>query len=192
MITMQYFIPKNLELELKLPSYKVVTISPVDSAVRDYCLENVKKFLKNNDGEIQFGWKLLIYGNIIVKLVGHAVAKVGEESLLCVSPPSYDDVGEIVFIPDNNVEEQIINNFLPAKYLPIVSNEFVYQFIELENKLETIRKNGWAAVNPNERIQIEYDKAMLYIPLLGLAQAQTKEDDDCYCGSRKERAKCCK
>ncbi|WDE10399.1 hypothetical protein [Thalassomonas haliotis] len=188
---MQYFIPCDLDLNIELPPSENVAISPIDRAVKDYCLNNVKNFLKDNGGEIQFGWKLLLYGNIIIKLVGHAVAKLEDGSFLCVSPPSFDDVTEIIFIPDNGVNEQIINNCLPTKYLPIIDNVFINQFIALEEQLEFLRKNGGAVVNPTEIYQIQYDKTLLYVPLLGLAQAQTKSSDNCYCGSRKVRAECC-
>lgn len=139
---MDYKIPKKLPYEflksIDIHHVTKVKISEFKGAVKLECHDNVREYLKDHDGEVQFGWSFSQLGNIVFKLTGHVVVKKQDGELLCVTPSEHD-VSEIYFYPDSSVESLIVNNKLPAKVYPLVSHKDVSKFVWLENLQNKMR-----------------------------------------------------
>ncbi|ACJ31425.1 hypothetical protein swp_4798 [Shewanella piezotolerans WP3] len=133
---MQYHIPKELPYNflksIDIFSVEQVKIDAVDGSKKLECFNNVKMFLKSTSWEIQLGWVFAQLGNIALKLNAHAVVKLPNGSFRCVTPSEHG-ASEINFAPDDSVASLIVNDRLPAKIYPLVSNKVVDQFVKLEN-----------------------------------------------------------
>lgn len=74
---------------------------------------------------------LLCLGNIAIKMTAHAVVKLQDNSLVCITLNEYrSDL--LRFAPDNSVEFLIQDNFLPTKFIALNDNQFLTDYIGIE------------------------------------------------------------
>ncbi|ASC57165.1 hypothetical protein [Vibrio vulnificus] len=142
---MNYHIPENLPIEflnsIGIQSIDSVLIDVVNGGEKTQCYNNVRKYLEINNGEVQFGWIFSKLGNVVLKLHAHAVVKLADGSLVCVTPPE-SGLSEILFAPDNSVLSLIVNDRLPTKAYALVDEKVVQEFVKLENLESKMRLDG--------------------------------------------------
>ncbi|KXO12650.1 hypothetical protein AKG98_3845 [Moritella sp. JT01] len=142
---MDYLIPKELPYDflksINIVSVERVKLDVVNGSEKFKCYDNVQKYLQSNEGEIQLGWAFSQLGNIVLKLTAHAVVKLRNGSLKCVTPSEHGVV-EIHLLPDDSVASLIVNDRLPAQIYPLVSNKVVEKFVKLENLQSKMRLEG--------------------------------------------------
>jgi hypothetical protein len=140
-----YLIPKKLPYDF-LNSIDVVSIEQVKVDVQSAsvileCYNNVIKYLKANNGEIQFGWTFSQLGNIVLKLTAHVVVKLPDGVFKCVTPSEHN-VAEIYFSSDDTVSSLLNNGRLPARVYSLVDDEIVAKFVKLESLQNKMRLDG--------------------------------------------------
>ena len=177
---MKFYIPKTIspDIRIKLGSVKVQKIKVIvhPNSIKDECLENVRNYLDNHQGEIQFGWKFSLLGNVILRLIAHAVVKKENKDLICISP-NKNNLKEINFLPDNSIKNMITGKYLPGKHLSLIKNQNVQEYALLLDKVEKLKFEFLP-----ENIQAELDKintiATLYLPTVyNEAIIKTKMDE---------------
>lgn len=192
---MQYFDPpildKNILTKAKISNIEIIPILPQDDAAPLNCLNNVERYTSINGGEAQLGWIFSIMGNLALKLTAHAVVKQADGSLLCVTPNEYRN-NKLRFSPDNSVEKLIKNNHLPMKFVPLIQNDALNKYIEIERAMDTLRLETGGIVKAIDIQKLHMKASMLYPSILELAKKQTDKNDPCFCGSNKKRKKCCR
>ena len=76
---MKFYIPNSISSDIrrKLGYVKIRKIKVIThpNSIKDECLENVRSYLANHQGEVQLGWKFSLLGNVILRLIAHAVVK---------------------------------------------------------------------------------------------------------------------
>lgn len=192
---MQYFDPPILDKEIlrkaKISNVELIPIEPHANATPLNCLNNAKIYIHSSGGEIQLGWIFSIMGNLALKLTAHAVVKQDDGSLLCVTPNEYRN-NKLRFSPDDSVEHLIKNNHLPMKFIPLIQNNTLNEYLEIESGMDKLRLENSGEVKAIEIQQIQLKASMLYPSILELAKKYTHKNDYCFCGSNKKRKKCCR
>ncbi|GEM_PF-1684982 len=194
---MKYFIPTELSddtiAHLNIPNKPIqVNVKRWSLSKADNCFNNVKFYTENNDGSLQFGWKFAILGNVIVRLIGHVVIRTPDLKLKCITPQT-DNRTKILFSPDDNVKDLIIDNYLPGKHIPLVENDQVKSYAKLLDYTETLRVK-YKVNSPQYKAELEQLNwlATASMPaVLRAAKQHTKMDESCYCGSKTPRNSCC-
>ncbi|HHF3007095.1 hypothetical protein ACXHRA_17140 [Vibrio antiquarius] len=153
------------------------------------CLENVRKYISVNGGDVQFGWILTLIGNVIMQLTAHAVVKRDDGSLLCVSLND-NRTGKIHFSTDDSIANLIENNRLPSRYIALVDDQNLLTYVTLMQAHDELRLKGYTS-NSADILQIQEQCQSLYPHLLVIAKSHTKRNDSCFCGSGRKRKKCC-
>ncbi|MEH6393932.1 hypothetical protein [Pseudoalteromonas sp.] len=192
---MHYFDPPSLDKEIlrkaKISNLEIIPIKPHATATPLNCLNNANSYIHSNGGEVQLGWIFSIMGNLALKLTAHAVVKQKDGSLLCVTPNEYRN-NELRFSPDDSVEHLIKNNHLPMKFIPLIQNNTLNEYLEIERGMDKLRLENSGNVKAIEIQQIQLKASMLYPSILELAKKHTNKNDYCFCGSNKKRKKCCR
>jgi hypothetical protein len=194
-IFVHYFDPENISEDVlrkeKIPRLVDIDIDYYSESKALDCFENVKKYISKNEGEIQFGWIITSLGNIFLKLSAHAVVKRKDNSLLCITLDERR-IGKVKFSPDNSISSSINNNFLPARFIPLISDDNLKTFQELEIKANNIRINSSCIFVDavTETYDIDEKKLEILPALLELAKAHTKSNELCFCGSALKRESC--
>ncbi|WP_413699516.1 hypothetical protein ACLKMH_19000 [Psychromonas sp. KJ10-10] len=191
---MQYFDPPTIDKQIlrkaKISDIEIIPIEPHENATPQNYLNNVKNYIHLYGGQIQLGWIFLIMGNLALKLTAHAVVKRGDDSLLCVTPNEYRN-NKLRFSPDDSIECLIKNNFLPMKFIPLIQNSTLNEYLDIERDMDELRLENSGVVKSID-IQLMHLKASaLYPSILELAKKHTHKNDFCFCGSNKKRKKCC-
>lgn len=192
---MQYFDPPILDkLVLKkanITMVEMISIEPHESATPLNCLNNVREYVAINGGQIQLGWIFSIIGNLALKLTAHAVVKKDDETLLCVTPNEYRN-NRLRFSPDNSIEHLIKNNHLPLKFVPLIENSKLDEYLDIERDIDKLRLDNSGVVSAIEMQYMNSKASVLYHSILELAKEHTHKNDYCFCGSNKKRKKCCR
>ena len=192
---MQYFDPPILDKEIlrkaKISSIEIIPIEPHATATQLNCLNNANTYIHSNGGKVQLGWIFSIMGNLALKLTAHAVVKQDDGSLLCVTPNEYRN-NKLRFYPDDSVEHLIKNDHLPMKFIPLIQNNTLNEYLEIERGMDKLRLENSGAVKAIEIQQIQLKASILYPSILELAKKHTHKNDYCFCGSNKKRKKCCR
>ncbi len=183
-------LPKAVAIELNQKKAKDLKIKCHSSSAVDNCLNNVQEYLKNNDGEIQLGWKVSVWGNVVAQLIGHAVVKTKDNKMFCITP-RVDSKKSIKFVPDNSINELIKNNRLPSKSIGLVEDPLVTKWLVLEQHIERVHSSGVAALTAAQSAEYNNQRVLNYMNLEPLARKVTLKGDLCFCGSNKKRYKCC-
>ena len=191
---MQYFDPKDIPsawiAKAQLAKIELVSVEPQVESQRLSCLENVKKYIAREGGNIQFGWIFSVLGNVALKLTAHAVVKKSDGSLLCVTPNEFRS-GKLKFSRDDSISTLIKNNYLPLKFVPLVTSHALEKYIALELEQDDLRLRNSGVVGLSDIQQIQFKAALLLPEVVALARQHTGRNDHCYCGSGKKRKKCC-
>lgn len=194
---MKYYIPTILnanviqKIGIEAPSLVKVTLS--DLATPDNCYNNVLAYLESNDGSLQFGWKFAILGNVIVRLIGHAVIRTPDLKLKCITPQT-DNKTEILFSPDDIIKDLIVENYLPCRHISLVENDQVKAYAKLLDYGEALRAK-YRIDSPQyqaELAQLNWLASASISNVLKAAKQYTEMDQPCYCGSHIIRNLCCK
>ena len=117
--------------------------------------------------------------------------KTNEQKFLCVTPNPYRK-DKVRFSPDNGVNALIVNNFLPQKLVPLITNKMLDNYLALEREMNDLRLANSGLVSQKQVLDIQLKAQVLYPSILQLAKENTSQKDYCFCGSNKKRAKCCK
>ncbi|NWO06555.1 MAG: SEC-C domain-containing protein [Alteromonadaceae bacterium] len=123
-------------------------------------------------------------------MTAHAVVKMSDNSMVCVTPNEYR-TGLLKFAPDSSVESLNKNNFLPAKFVPLIDDKSLSDYINLEIEQEQLRLDNHGIVAQSDLDQLHMRALFLYPAILSLAKKHTGRNDQCYCGSGKKNKKCC-
>ncbi|PTC01125.1 hypothetical protein C9975_03725 [Thalassospira xiamenensis] len=209
-----FFISDEKIFKLKHPliksiSKKVIEIPIVDlkgSGSRERnCILNAEAYSKNNpNSKVVKGYTFSSLGNVLVRLIGHAVI-IENGQLKCVTPPEPEYIrrrGTIHFLP---ADFDIINGRLPSQTISIVNHSVLERFAELENLLSAIKMKHPARESLNSDVsQIalkeeyieQYNKTLKEYQLLipkaeALALASMSRNDLCHCASGIKYKNCC-
>lgn len=193
MTSMKLYIPAsiNLNIRKKLGYVKIekIKVKVETHSIKDECLNNVLEYLQTEQGEIQFGWKFSILGNVIIRAIGHAVLKNNIGTLICITPNDLN-LNEINFLPDNSIKSRIVNNYLPCKHVSLIDNNQVKACALAMDEYENLKINDPSDLYAEKRQLSLQHIQPYYESVLAQALLNTKMDDCCYCGSGILRAFC--
>lgn len=191
---MQYFdlpeLSNDLLKKLGVKDLRKIPVNPDAGALPRNCLNNVNSYIEKHGGRVQLGWIFSCLGNIAIKMTAHAVVRLPDNSLICVTPNEYRS-GLLKFAPDNSVEELIKDNFLPTKFVPLIDDQSLTDYIAIEAEQDQLRLNNKGIVTASDLQQLQMQASLLYPGILTLAKKHTGRNDQCYCGSGKKNKKCC-
>lgn len=191
---MQYFdlpdLNKRLLNKLGVEEFKKIPIQPASDAKPSNCLNNVISYIQKHGGSVQLGWIFSCLGNISVKMTAHAVVKLSDNSLVCITPHEFR-TGILKFAPDNSIEDLIKNNFLPTKFVPLINDQSLSEYIDIEVQREQLRLDTHGIVARSDLNWLEMKASLLYPAVLSLGKKYTGKNDQCFCGSGKKNKKCC-
>ncbi|MCH2256010.1 MAG: SEC-C domain-containing protein [Alteromonas sp.] len=193
-IDLKYFDLPELNSEvlkkLGVKELRRIPVQPDPDAKSLNCLNNVISYIEKHGGEVQFGWIFSCLGNISIKMTAHAVVKMSDNSLICVTPNEYR-TGLLKFAPDSSVENLIKNNFLPTKFVPLIDDRSLSKYIDIEVEQDQLRLDSHGIVTQSDLNQFRMRASLLYPAILSLAKKHTGRNDLCYCGSGRKNKKCC-
>ncbi|WP_114736610.1 YecA family protein [Vibrio cholerae] len=191
---MQYFdlpdLSSDLLKKLGVKDLVKIPVSPDVDALPRNCLNNVNSYIEKHGGSVQLGWIFFCLGNIAIKMTAHAVVKLPDRSLICVTPNEYRS-GLLKFAPDNLVSDMINNNFLPTRFVALIDDKSLKDYIGIEVEQDQLRLNSKGIVAASDLQQFHIRASLLYPAILNLAKKHTGKNDRCYCGSGKMNKKCC-
>ncbi|TQQ44389.1 hypothetical protein FLL65_17805 [Vibrio cholerae] len=191
---MQYFdlpdLSSDLLKKLGVKDLVKIPVSPDVDALPRNCLNNVNSYIEKHGGSVQLGWIFSCLGNIAIKMTAHAVVKLPDRSLICVTPNEYRS-GLLKFAPDNLVSDMINNNFLPNRFVALIDDKSLKDYIGIEVEQDQLRLNSKGIVAASDLQQFHIRASLLYPAILNLAKKHTGKNDRCYCGSGKKNKKCC-
>ncbi|EGQ8673245.1 hypothetical protein NM119_003565 [Vibrio cholerae] len=191
---MQYFdlpdLSSDLLKKLGVKDLVKIPVSPDVDALPRNCLNNVNSYIEKHGGSVQLGWIFSCLGNIAIKMTAHAVVKLPDRSLICVTPNEYRS-GLLKFAPDNLVSDMINNNFLPTRFVALIDDKSLKDYIGIEVEQVQLRLNSKGIVAASDLQQFHIRASLLYPAILNLAKKHTGKNDRCYCGSGKKNKKCC-
>ncbi|KAF3983026.1 MAG: hypothetical protein HFP81_00110 [Methylococcales symbiont of Hymedesmia sp. n. MRB-2018] len=162
------------------------------------CAYNAKIEASNINGEIIFGWSVVIWDNVFLQFIGHAIVKDDKGNKYCVTPSKYNE-SKVLFAPDKNISFDFKNKNarLPSKTVAISKHKIVQKLIDTQQEIYNIKTkypvtSGVIQMEgaDTEKISLlekkEYDlinhTIYLYHPI----------KDKCSCGSGKQFRKCCR
>ncbi len=91
---------------------------------------------------------------------------------------------------DNTVERLAVGQFLPGKFIALIDDQSIDEYIGYLERHDELRLSG--ANNSSVEIQqINVECQKLYSKLLSLAKKHTGRNDYCFCGSGIKAKKCC-
>ena len=183
-------ISKDLLAKLGVSKLEYIEVNPERDSLPRNCLNNTKSYIERHGGEIQLGWIFACMGNIAIKMTAHAVVKFKDDSLLCVTPNEFR-IGKLKFAPDNSIEKLIVNDFLPTRFVALVNDGTLEQYLNIEKEYDQLRLENKGIVTELELQNIREKASYLYPSILSLAKQRTGRNDCCYCGSGQKRKKCC-
>ncbi|MDC5721924.1 SEC-C metal-binding domain-containing protein [Vibrio europaeus] len=193
-MNLQYFdlpeLSSNLLKKLRVKDLKRIPVIPDADALPRNCLNNVNAYIRKHGGSVQLGWIFSCLGNIAIKMTAHAVVKLPDRSLICVTPNEYR-TGLLKFAPDKSVEELIIDNVLPTKFVQLIEDPSLTDYIAIEVEQDQLRLNNKGIIAPSDLQHFQMRASLLYPTILTLAKKNTSRNDQCYCGSGKKNKKCC-
>ena len=191
---MQYFDLAELSSEvlkkLGVEDLRKIPVQPESDAKPLNCLNNVISYIEKHGGNVQFGWIFSCLGNISMKMTAHAVVKMSDNSLVCITPNEYR-TELLKFAPDSSVENLIKNNLLPTKFVPLIDDQSLLEYIGIEIEQDQLRLDSHGIVAQSELNQLHMRASLLYPAILSIAKKHTGRNDPCYCGSGKKNKKCC-
>ncbi|MER0367937.1 hypothetical protein ABRZ72_10560 [Vibrio vulnificus] len=184
-------IPQSALVKLGLSSVLDVSVQPEAYSQLNYCYNNVQRYLENNAGKMVFGWITSVWGNLILRLTAHVVVQKPDGKLVCISPSALN-AKKVKFIPDPEIPALIKNGRMPIKHIAIKEHELVQQVLDIEAEIETWHLSGIGVMTAQVANEFDLRRALAYSNLEKLAQEVTSKNDQCFCGSTKQRKKCCK
>lgn len=191
---MQYYdlpeLSSSLLSKLGVKELRKIPVKPDTDSLPRNCLNNVNSYIKKHRGSVQFGWIFSCLGNIAIKMTAHAVVKLPDNSLVCITPNEYRS-GLLKFAPDNSVEFLIQDNFLPTKFVALIDDQSLTDYIGIEVEQDQLRLNNKGIIAASDLNQFRMRASLLYPTILALAKKHTGRNDQCYCGSGKKNKKCC-
>lgn len=193
-INLQYFdlpeLSSDLLKKLRVKDLRKIPVTPDTDALPRNCLNNVNSYIEKYGGSVQLGWIFSCLGNIAIKMTAHAVVKLPDNSLICVTPNEYRN-GLLKFAPDNSVEGLINDNFLPTKFVQLIEDQSLTDYIAIEVEHDQLRLNNKGIVAVSDLQHFQMRASLLYPVILILAKKHTSRNAQCYCGSGKKNKKCC-
>lgn len=191
---MQYFdlpeLSSDILKKLRVQDLRKIPVTPNEGALPRNCLNNANSYIEKHGGSVQLGWIFSCLGNIAIKMTAHAVVKLPDNSLICVTPNEYR-TGLLKFAPDNSVKELINDNFLPTKFVQLIEDQSLTDYIAIEVEQDQLRLNSKGIVAASDLQHFQMRASLLYPAILTLAKKHTGRNDQCYCSSGKKNKKCC-
>ncbi|WP_417448084.1 YecA family protein [Idiomarina abyssalis] len=191
---MQYFdLPEICSNTLKkcgVKKLEKILVLPDENAKPKNCLNNVKSHIATHGGGVQLGWIFSCLGNVAVKMTAHAVVRTDIGELICVTPNEYR-TGLLKFAQDDSVANLIKNDFLPLKFVPLIDDKTLNEYISIEQEQDQLRIDNKGLVAQPDLQRLQYKASLLYPSLLSVAKKHTGRNDLCFCGSGKKNKKCC-
>ena len=124
----------------RVKNLRKIVLPDADALPRN-CLNNVNSYFEKYGGSVQLGWIFSCLGNIAIKMTAHAVVKLPDNSLSCVTPNEYR-TGLLKFAPDNSVKDLINDNFLPTKFIQLIEDQSLTDYIAIEVEQDQLRLNN--------------------------------------------------
>lgn len=185
----QHILKKCLEITANEPFF--IEVRPwINSNIND-CFNNVRSYLKDNDGRIVYGWKIKEFANCFIDFEFHAVVLISKNSYLDITP---DQSNKILFMEDDHLkfEGKQIDNIR----LPIRKTKLILQYLSLWEDRYKLLNNG-----PNEvkfgRVSVnKNDYESLMNKIIEIEQILNRyikigPNEKCPCGSNRKFKKCC-
>ncbi|NMV21667.1 hypothetical protein HKB23_04535, partial [Vibrio parahaemolyticus] len=81
--------------------------------------------------------------------------------------------GLLKLAADNSVEELINDNFLPTKFVPLIDDQCLTDYIAIEAEQDQLRLNNKGIVTASDLQQLQMRASLLYPGILTLAKKHT-------------------
>ena len=172
------------------PQY--VTVASEPYCRENFCFQNVEQKVRNDGGNIVYGWQIWLMPEILIEAEFHAVWKSPHGELIDITPktPATD---KILFIPDESKEYdgRRTNNIRQN----ISKSKVVDMFIRISNCLFMMERKGSRG---EFQIVLEGDERKFYAVLrdakqqyLSMIKTGHSREDKCFCNSGKKHKNCC-
>ena len=146
-----------------------VEVIPVKGYMLGDCYGNVKNHIKQNGGNVQYGWIIWEDPNIYLEAEFHSVW-VNDKGEYIEVTPKVDNEDRILFLPDS--ERKFTGELIDNIRKPLVDNDYTRKLVQ-SGKINFETKNR------------------LYRESLGVKKKKIGRNEPCPCGSGKKYKKCC-
>ncbi|MCG2836984.1 hypothetical protein L6J37_09095 [Photobacterium sp. WH77] len=184
-------IPASALAKMGLKGVTDVPVHPEQYSQLNYCLNNVQRYLESNDGSLMFGWITSVWDNLILRLTAHVVVQKADGKLVCISPSALN-AKKVKFIPDPEIQNLIQNGRMPIKHIALKEHVLIQELLDLETEFESLHLSEIGVITAQVANEFDFKRVLIYSKLEKLAQEVTSKNDQCFCGSTKQRKQCCK
>lgn len=166
-------------------------VTPSKGSKAGYFYQNVIDKIKLDGGDIQYGWIIWKWDNLMIEAEFTAVWKDKDGKFVNVTP-TFDGEKQILFLPDyiRKFQGKIINNY---RY-PLITHPKMEEYIRLGEKITNVKNmvtnNSTAQKYMKELSKLNQRKSNLYLELIHIFD-KTGRNDPCPCGSGKKYKICC-
>jgi len=177
------------------PQY--IGVIPWEKSKINDCVNNVKEYLKNNEGSSVIGWAIWLHPHCMIEAEFHILYKSLNGQLIDITPHK-NNIDKILFMEDQSIKynDCQINNIRKN----ISKSKLIDSVIANWNEIFVIQNEGKNKYKHGEII-IEGEKAerMMYLEYLNqqllanfFSTLKLKPNDTCICGSGLNFINCCK
>ena len=160
------------------------------------CINNVRKYIQKNGGDVVLGWTIWLHPKVFVEAEFHAIYKTINNELIDITPHK-GNPSEILFLedPSINYENIQINNIRKNISGLSLIDKFIKnhnELFEIQNKDDLKYQHGEVKLKGNAaanylRLKQENDKIMNEV----LTKIKLGRNDICSCGSGRKFKNCC-
>ncbi|HLB72912.1 MAG TPA: SEC-C metal-binding domain-containing protein [Sedimentisphaerales bacterium] len=180
-----------------------VSVKPDPESQRDECFFNVKSKVEKAGGQIEFGWAIWEWPNLMVWADFHAIWISPEDERIDITPtPGFE---KILFLPDSKRTYDYNCSYyrVPLRYFPVSNDPLVAELITVKQQLFDIEEehsSGREVILEGHALgrREELKQKEILISLEIMLQSQPPPDytkpgrnDPCSCGSGRKFKKCC-
>ncbi len=194
-------IDKNIQKFCKKINYKekpkFINVVPVNCAKINECFINVNNFVKENGGEIIYGWAIWLHPHCLLEAEFHGIYKDKIGNLVDITPHK-DNLNQILFLEDSSLkyEGYSINNIRKNLSNSKLIDECIIAWNEIYNIQNTGKnkyKHGEIILDECQSERFIYLNRLIHNNLFNFfANLKLKPNDTCICGSGLKFVDCCK
>lgn len=201
----QGIVPKIIDRDIqkfcKKINYKskpiYINVNPVKNAIINECFINVNNFIKENDGDIVYGWTIWLHPHCLLEAEFHGIYKDKIGNLVDITPHK-NNLTQILFLEDSSLkyEGYSINNIRKN----LSNSKLIDECIVAWNEIYNIQNTGENKYKHGKIILDKY-QSMRLLDLNRIIQCnlfkfftnlKLKPNDTCICGSGLKFVDCCK
>ncbi|MBU1276843.1 MAG: SEC-C domain-containing protein [Proteobacteria bacterium] len=179
---------KILELCRSITSDSAPSFVPVKTfqgSKIDECFYNVKDYVLKKGGRPLYGYTIWEWPNVLLEAEFHCIWESEQKELIDVSKKRGNEK-KVLFLPDESKHFNFNSRIRePNIRLPLSTNSFVAEFIEIANTVDSLSLKPGPVSVPEALLKRQ---AFLTLNIWAL---NTSRNEQCPCGSGRKFKKCC-